>query len=252
MKSLIKAIDVLEILAKTEEPEMGISEISRLTGINKVIVHNIVRTFVDRGLVAQNEKSKRYRLGELFFELAGSRAGNMRPLSLAKPYLHALWLETQETVHFTVPSGTGSVVLDIHESPHPIRFAGKLGQRAPLHCTASGKVFLAFGTGAWRDEILQGELTTFTPNTRINVKALHDELATVRSQGFSIDHEEFLQHLNAVAAPIFDANEKCVAAVAVLGPASRLLPNDLLTHSASVVRTANNISSQLKLHPGVK
>lgn len=252
MKSLIKAIDVLETLATTEEPEIGISEISRRTGIGKVIVHNIVRTFVDRGFIAQNDESKRYRLGERLFELTGRRTANLRPLAVAKPHLHELWLETQETVHFTVPSGTGSVVLDIHESPHPVRFAGTLGERAPLHCTASGKVFLAFGADAWCDGILAGDLALFTTNTLADAKSLRAELAIVRTRGFATDQEEFLQQVNAVAAPVFDASHKCVAAVAVLGPAIRLKQKDLLVLSESVMRTAAKVSAQLRSNPGVK
>lgn len=247
MKSLIKAIDVLEALAQAEELELGVTELSRRTGIGKVIVHTILRTYVDRAFVVQNEDSKRYRLGDRLFELAGRRAEVSTPLSVARAHMRALLLAVQETVHFTVPSGNESVVLDIHESPQPVRFAGTLGQRAPLHCTASGKLFLAYGSEAFREQVLGGELAPFTDNTVIGVEAIRAELNDVRRQGYATDREEFLPQVNAVAAPVFDALGKCVAGIAVIGPAQRLRGDDLPTLSKTVMHTAAVISNQLKV-----
>lgn len=245
MKSLGKSLDVLESLATSNEPELGVTELSKRTGIGKVIVHNILRTYLERGYVFQNPSTKRYALGDRLFALMARKSGKLRPLDVARPHMRSLSLATQETIHFTVPNSTDAVVLEIVESPQPVRFAGTLGERAPLHCTASGKLFLAFGSATLRDRVLAGEIPAYTPHTKTSALELDLQLADVRKRGYATDREEYLPHVSAVAAPVFNGREELVGAIAVLGPSLRLDEARLAELAARVREAAQAVSLQL-------
>ena len=93
----------------------------------------------------------------------------------------------------------------------------------PLHCTASGKLFLAHLPPVRRRNILAAiELSPFTPHTITSHAAMEEELAGIASAGHSLDREEFLLGLNAVAVPVKDSSGATLAALACHAPSARL------------------------------
>ena len=245
MKSLHKALDVLFALSSSQSSSLALSELSRIVNIDKVIVHRILRTFVERNVVVQDPATKRYRLGDQLIAMAGKRMASFKPLTLARPHLLALWNETQETVHFNVLSQDESTVVQVLDSPQAIRVAGTLGQKAPLHCTASGKIFLAFGTEALRERVLSVPLTRFTEKTVTEKEAVLTILDKVREEKCATDLEEYLPHAGAVAAPVFNRNGHCIAAVAVRAPIVRLDPERTKILAAAAIKTAQTIGEEL-------
>ena len=97
-----------------------------------------------------------------------------------------------------------------------------IGQRTPLHATASGKVLLAWMDAVALKEFLASKLHRYTPQTVTKPTVLEAELARVREQGWASTTEEFEIGLNAVAAPILDATGDVVGAVGTSGPSYRL------------------------------
>ncbi|MHA1571656.1 MAG: IclR family transcriptional regulator, partial [Alphaproteobacteria bacterium] len=98
----------------------------------------------------------------------------------------------------------------------------RLGQTAPLHCTAGGKVFLAFGPNDLIDRMIEAGLPPQQPNTITEGDRLREELGRVRRQGYATDIEESDNDYAALGAPILNHERRCVAAVAVAMPINRL------------------------------
>ena len=108
--------------------------------------------------------------------------------------------------------------IDKIASPLPLKVDHPIGSLAPLHCTALGKAFLAFGDARRRRRTLE----RFTANTIVDAAALEAEIAATRQRGYAIDDEEFSAGIRCVAAPVYDGDGRMVAAVGVSGPTARI------------------------------
>jgi IclR family transcriptional regulator, KDG regulon repressor len=98
----------------------------------------------------------------------------------------------------------------------------RVGRRAPLHCTAIGKVLMAWEHPTRRDRILAGaEFTRFRDKTIVERDAFQAELDRVRAQGFGEDREEFDDHIRCLGVPIFDRLNQPVAGLSVSFPTFR-------------------------------
>ena len=131
--------------------------------------------------------------------------------------------EVGETCNFTTTDGAGVIYLDRVEAPWPWRLTLDVGAHVPLHCTASGKLFLAFMPRARRDMLIsQLRLTRMTAATLLTAEALHKECDTIAREGHSFDREEFIDGLVAAAVPVRDAAGEVRAALAIHAPTARL------------------------------
>ena len=94
----------------------------------------------------------------------------------------------------------------------------------PIHCSASGKLFLAHLSPARRAAILDGlPLTRHTATTLTDRAALESELEQILRQGYATDTEEFVDGLVCVAVPVMAGGRRQVrSAVALQAPSARM------------------------------
>jgi DNA-binding IclR family transcriptional regulator len=97
-----------------------------------------------------------------------------------------------------------------------------VGALSPLHCTALGKAYLAFGT-----RVVPVNFARFTASTIVDRAALETDLVEARRLGYARDDEEFSPGVRCVASAIRDGNGRMVAAVGLSGPTARLDLNRL-------------------------
>jgi DNA-binding IclR family transcriptional regulator len=241
-KTAAKAFALLDQLTQSDGPR-GVSELARALGLVKSNVHRLLGTLVALGY-ARRHGDGAYEATLKTWEV-GVRVLNRIDLKrVARPYLAALAAHTDETVHLTQISGTEIVYIDKIESSHPVREFTRIGDRAPVHCTATGKVMLAFGAGA----ALSGRLRRFTRYTIGDSRALAVELQRIRRLGYAFNFGEYGAHVNGIAAPIADHGGEVVAALAVSGPGERLKPPTLKAFVPMVVHAAMGISGELGCH----
>ncbi len=131
------------------------------------------------------------------------------------------------------------------ESPRAIRMAAAVGGRAPLHCTAVGKVLLAYQPQAFVERVLEAGLTAYTPKTLIKREAVLAMLSEVRAREHAVDDEESESGLRAIAAPIRNHNGAVIAAVGVAAPVQRMNKRAMQTCVPTVMATANAVSGRL-------
>ena len=203
-------------------------------------------TLEQGGLLNRNAETQRYRLGIDLIGLAAQVVDYMDVPDVARPFLRSLAEDCQESVNLVVldlpPEGSGREphVVNLEQFVPPARRVkniGQVGRRMPPHCTAAGKVLLAYLPPDELATVLAGELASYTCRTISRAEDLKQELVQVRQQGYAVVEEELENGLNAVAAPIHDHRGQVVAAVSISGPAYRMVPrmlSELARHLAIV------------------
>jgi DNA-binding IclR family transcriptional regulator len=114
-------------------------------------------------------------------------------------------------------SPRGALVSSMVGGTAAIEIGVRPGSELQFHSSAQGKVQLAFASSAMRERVLSKSLPAFTPHTVTDRTSVEAELARVASEGFATAPEQALLGINAVAAPIFDGNDACIGALALVG-----------------------------------
>jgi DNA-binding IclR family transcriptional regulator len=228
-----------------EESEMGISLLADRLGLAKSTVHRLASTLLEAGMLEQNKETGKYRLGLSVFEL-GSLVRRKMDISVeAKPWLMSLREQAGETVDLSILGAGGVVCVNFLESQKANRISSGIGLRKPVHCTAEGKVLIAFQPESVIERIIKGGLERRTPRTITDPVALREELAAIRARGYATDTEEYELGVSSIAAPIRDDSGHSVAAVGVTAPSQRLQKPQLLSLAGPVTAAARAISLRL-------
>lgn len=244
VQSIQRAVAILRSFTEAE-PELGVMELSRRLGLHKSTVSRILATLQQEGIVSQNPASGKYRLGLGLISLAGVALGRLDARGVAQPYLNPLVEVSQETVNVTVLDGNECVNIERVASPKSIRYVGWIGRRTPLHCTASGKVLLAYMPPGERAALLPMPLVKYTEKTLVDMALLEASLAEVSRQGYAIVHEEFEDGFSAIAAPIYDHVGQVMATISISGPTFRLGPGQIELFIEPLLETTGQVSAEL-------
>lgn len=234
VKSLAKAMRVLECFSM-EKPELGITEIAVLLGVNKSTVHNIVSTFESMGYLAQNRETGKYYLGLnlLHFSYIINNHIGFRKFFL--PYMKEIARQSNETVYLGIPHEKEVLYIECllpHAAPGARNI---LGERAQMHCTGLGKAMLAFQPEAKRLAYTKTPLTRYTENTITDPDALHADLACTRARGYSIDNMEHEYGIICIGVPVLGNDGTVVAAISISAPSLRL-DEDVIARNAGIMR----------------
>ena len=245
LQSVERAITILKSFS-LQRPERGVSELSRELGLHKSTVSRLMRTLEHGGLLARNPDTERYRLGVDLIGLASQVVSYMDVREVARPFLRQLAEACQETVNLSVLDAGRVVNLEqFVPQSRRIKNVGRVGRRMCVHCTAAGKVFLAYCSLDTVDRLLSQPLHRFTPQTVTDPDQLRGQLEEVRRKGYAIVQEELEEGLNVVAAPVRDHTGQVVTSVSVAGPAFRVTPDLLPELARQVVEVSSEISQQL-------
>jgi DNA-binding IclR family transcriptional regulator len=244
VQSVDRTLDVLESLA-SRRSATGISELSGLVGLHVSTVHRLLATLVDRGYVRQDPDSSRYHLGARIFTLASAADLHLDLRLVARPYLERMMRASGETANLVTSSASEVVYLDQVASMHLVKMFTAPGLRAPLYCTGTGKVMLAFKTLEFAEPTLSGPMRRYTPRTIVTRQALEAELAVIRKRGYSVDNEEMEEGVRCLAVPIFDRRHDCVGAMSVSGPTTRMTTERVQKLAPTAVAIADELSRQL-------
>ena len=245
IKVLDKTFSILNILLQ-HGSTMHMTEIAEKLGLYPSTIHRILDTLRHWGYVEQDPKSQKYRLGLKLLELGMAKLQQMDLVKEATPYLKELVNQCNETVHLGVQEEGEVLYLAKEESSQTIRMISYVGKRAPLHCTALGKVLLAYLSAEERKKIL-GEkvLPRLTENTITDKMELEQELDKVREQGFALDREENEKDVRCVAAPIMNYQGKVIAALSISSPIFRIDKNAQNNLKEAIIETSKKISMRL-------
>ena len=250
VQSLARAAAILTAFS-ADQPALTIGEIARRCGLPRSTVHRLVVNLVRLGFLARDPLTDHYRLGLLMVELGAIALSRLDLRERAMPAMERLAERTGEAVFLAVLDHNASVYVQKVEGRQGLRMTAHIGRRAPLHCTASGKVLLAsLPDEQVRRIAAETGLPAATARTITAIGPLLAHLAEVRRRGYAVDGEESEEGLVGIAAPVRGADGATVAALTIAGPSSRLLPGGRSELAPLVVATADDASGLLGFrHP---
>jgi len=246
MKALDKVLDVLDVFLKLEADNLSISELTRLSGLNKATVIRIVADLVKKGYLNQPEKRGKYYLGNKFLNFSRIINQKRKLRQIALPHMHELANAVSDCVILATYEDYDAIISEIVDSEDLLRAAPRLGTRVPLYCTAVGKIKLASLSALDLGKYLRNHpLVRRTQYTIIDPAKLKKELEIIAEEYVAYEYEEQFSGIGNVASPIRDANGIVIAAVGVLGPTVRISPGKMREIAPEIINCARWISIEL-------
>jgi IclR family KDG regulon transcriptional repressor len=225
---------------------MAVAEIARETGLHASTTFHLLRTLVALGYVSQEDDSRKYRLGPKVFQLGAAAWSENHLAEIAAPLLAELARRTGETSHLAVRHRDEIITISKIDGSSPVQLSERVGSPRPAHCTAIGKVLLAWLPDAERKAFLaQARLEPRTPKTITSIPQFEQELVKVRAQGYAFDDEEFTQGIRCIASPVRNFSGRVAAALGISAPVWRVSLDRVAELTNVVKATGAALSWQL-------
>lgn len=238
----LRLFALLEAVAAKDQ-FFSLQSLSEETSIPKPTLHRMLQQLESAGLLERSGDSRRYGTGVRLRKLAENLLLNDTFHGARHGVLRALVNEIGESCNLTALSGSEVMYLDRVETPAPLRFYLHSGSRVPVHCSASGKIFLSGMAPAQRQRLLRNAaLEAFTPKTLTDPSALEEEIRQVKLQEFALDNEEFLPGLLCIAVLVPSIGGRSNLCVAVQAPIMRLTPTKALSLLPALRHAADALS----------
>lgn len=244
IQSVAKAMQLLNLLAASPTP-VGLAEISARTGWPKSTIHGLFATLREFSAVRQDGEG-RYMLGVRLFEYGCALSRSWTILDIAGPYVQHIAYEIGEPVFLAILDWGEVITLARVERQAGLPTMAEMGCRLPVHCTAQGKLFLAYQPEEERNRMLKPSgFYAYTDHTITDPIALQKELERIRTQGYAIENGEYQVGLRAVAAPIFQKTGEVRYAIGTVGM-FRQIESEQFSRAVAIVReTAQKFSKAL-------
>jgi DNA-binding IclR family transcriptional regulator len=234
-----RAARLLTEVVHSSDP-MTFTGLSAATGLAKSTTSRLLLALERNGLVRRDDHG-RFLPGEMFVGFAWRSGAEAGLVAVAQPFLQRLGQATGETINLGV-AGHGMVeqIAQV-DSTYMIGGTNWVGLSLPLHCSAVGKVLLAYGAA----QLPPGKLERRTGQTITSEAALRAELAAVRACGYAVTDEELEPGLIAVAAPVRGYDGAVVAALSVSAPTIRMSTDSVATVAGYCTEEAAGLSAVL-------
>ena len=236
-QSVDRAAQLLAALLESEGP-LTLRDLAETADLPKSTASRILSALERHGLVHQAGQRGELEPGPAILRFAHRGGVERNLLELAQPALEALSEACGETVNIAVPTPYGVEHLAQVDARHFLGAGHWVGRRVEFHCTANGKVFLAFGAA----QLPPGALRRRTPNTVTDRAELARVLEGIRRDGVATAVDELEVGLAAVATPVFGPAGHVIAALSVSGPTQRLAVEEV---SGILVGQARELSERL-------
>ena len=240
--NLKNACRVLKHLAQEPQGET-MRPLSETLEIPRTTLLRILTTLESEGLVGRKEKN--YVLGNQLIHLGLRAMDNLELKEVARPILRELSEITRETSHLAVLSGQKTLIVDVYTSPNPVSATSQPGSLAAVHCSSTGKVFLAYLLRDQVEDHFEFPLEARTGKTITTAAALKRDIEQTLKQGYGLDDEEYNPGVRCLAAPVRNAYGEVIAAIGITGGTASFTAKKVPSVAAHVIQSAENISRLL-------
>lgn len=237
----LRTLLIMEIMGRHDKP-LTATEINEDLGLPKQTVHRLCTTLENEGFLIREPNGKRLVPSARLKSIASGILYASRGDIACRKVLESVAGQINETVNLVIPEPEGMLYIDRVETDWPFRIQLPVGSHVPFHCTASGKVFLASLPPTRRRGMVRSfKLEQKTANTQSDPEKLLQELSKITRQGYSVDNEEFMEHMVAVAVPVVDPQGRYCASLAFHAPTQRLSLSDALEHREILLSGAKQL-----------
>jgi len=211
---------LIHVLEATTPPLLGQLALSH--ELPKSTTSRLLGALERQGLI-QRDRTGAYLPGHVVTRFARQRDRELDLATRMRPVLEAIAKKTGETANLAI-AGNGYVeMIDQVDGRYLLGATNWVGTNVPYHCSALGKVLLAYGAV----KIPGGRLERRASRTITTRTQLLAELESVRRQGYATIKNELEEGLVAVAAPVRESDDNVIAAISISGPSPRLADNQL-------------------------
>ncbi|RZT84366.1 IclR family transcriptional regulator [Pseudonocardia sediminis] len=235
-----RVLDVLGAFSE-DSPELGLTEISRRTGLPLTTVHRIAGELTAGGALDRGDDG-RFRIGLRLWEIAVLAPASTVLREQAMPFLEDLHEVTRENVALAVLDGAEVVYVERLSARDAVSIVSRSGSRLPVHATGVGLVLLAHAAPDVVEQVLSRPLRRFTEYTVCDPARVRAALGEARNCGFVISDRQIEDVSLSVAAPVRDRSGRVVAALSVVVRADGTNPH---TYVPAVRAAARGISRAL-------
>lgn len=228
---------------RRQGPELPLRQIADAASLEISTASRIVSSMVQAGLLRYDPVQRLYSPGLITLELSRVVLNRFGFRELAHRELIALSSETGWECYLAIADENDDrnlIYIDAVSTRSPEQ--SEIGQRRPMHSTATGKALLAFRETSIHEWALQPS----TPHTHTDTDALEIELKEVRDRGYAVSQDEEQLEVCSAAAPIFDSDGRVVAVLG-LGTTDADFAARRSQLIDAVVNKARGISSALRL-----
>ena len=218
----VRVIVLLREVARADVP-ITANEMSERTGLPKATVYRLCEQLLAADLIRRQIGGRGFVPGQGLVDLSQTVLSGRSVYVARHAVIERVAREIGETCNLVVPERLGMVYWDRVETEWPLRLQLPVGTKVPFHATSSGKLYLAsLGEQQCQRLLQEIELEAFTENTITSPEELIEHLIEIGERGYSIDDEEFIAGMTAVAVPVVDQGGRYVASLAVHAPTSRM------------------------------
>jgi IclR family acetate operon transcriptional repressor len=234
---------LLEVIARKNQ-FFSLQSLVEELGLPKPTLHRMLQQLESAGMIQRDGDGRQYSTGLRLRRMAENLLLNNTVHGARHAALRQLVEEVGESCNITSCTGNEVVYLDRVETLAPLRFYLHPGSRVPVHCSASGKLFLAQMTPSQRRRLLaHTSLVRYTDKTLVTMDQVEAEIERVRRDGYAVDNEEFLPGLVCVAVLVPVEDGKSNIAVAIQAPTLRMTVEKSLQCLPALHRAANALAA---------
>ncbi|WP_238322334.1 IclR family transcriptional regulator [Vibrio mexicanus] len=238
----LRLFKLLEIIAEKDE-FLSLQSLVDETQIPKPTLHRMLQQLESANILQRDGDNRHYSSGVRLRRLAEQVSLNSTTHSARNAVLVQLSKELGESCNLTALSGNEVIYVDRVETQAPLRICLEAGSRVPIHCSATGKLFLSGMTKSQRSRLLShASLEQCTENTITDYDSLEAEIEKVKIQGYAIDNEEFIPGLFCIGVVVPSSSGKSNLCLAVQAPKIRLHEEHIDKLLPILTRAAQKIS----------
>lgn len=245
VKSVKRALDVLEFLADERDPPSFLDVMRRLD-IPRSSLFHLMGELMKRGYVEQTSAGSRYRPGPMVAVIATSAARRSWLVQTVRPVIRKLSDQTNEFSVFYVVEGDMVRGLAVEDGNHALSYRIAPDHLLPLHAFAAGKVALADRTPIALETYLSTvERQKFTPNTITDADALRKIVDRVRREGVGRSLSEYALGVMGIAMPVHSGGQ-LIGIINVSIPEPRASAKQQALVIDRLREAVENLTAQLK------
>jgi IclR family transcriptional regulator, acetate operon repressor len=230
-------------MASSSQDSISAADVAPKLGLRIATVKRLIEVLECTGHLQRVPGSKRYVAGNILNDLAIQTLINSPRRNVRRTALEDLAGDIGQTCNISCLAGDSIVLIDRVEGRKPLRKTFGPGARAPLHCTASGKLFLSMMPSQWRRQLLAiTPLQSFTERTVTDVREIEKSLNSIRTRKISLDDREFQHELVGIAVPVFDSSGRFCATVSANSETDRNDASEILRLVPALNRASRAIA----------
>lgn len=241
----LRLLLVIEEIARAGVPVTPTAVNDKL-GLPKPTIHRLFATLEKEGFLQRDMDGRTHSPGPRLRAMAGGILSSLRIRTARQAILGKLSQQIGETCNIALPDRHAMTYVERVETEWPLRIQLPIGTRVPFYCTASGKMYLSsLARNHLQRYLGAADLAVRTQNTMTSTDTLITEIAQVRTNDYSLDREEFMQDMIALAVPIRDVHGRLMATLSFHAPTQRFDIPRALTFLPHLQGAASELSDLL-------